>query len=37
VLGRFNSLTIDLVTLFAGFISLFGQVGNLHSDVSGYL
>jgi hypothetical protein len=33
VLGRFNSLIVDLVTLFAGCISLFGRVGNLPSEV----
>jgi hypothetical protein len=25
--GRFNSLIVDLISLFFGFISLFGQVG----------
>ena len=28
VLGRFNSLIVDFVSLLAGFISLFGRVGN---------
>jgi hypothetical protein len=28
VLGRFNSLIVDFVSLFAGFISPFGRVGN---------
>jgi hypothetical protein len=33
-IGRFNSLIADFVALFVGFISLFGHLGNLHSDVS---
>jgi hypothetical protein len=36
VLGRFNSLIVDFVTLFAGFISLFSRVENLPSEVSQY-
>jgi len=36
VLGRFNSLIDNLAALFAGFVSLFDQVGNLHSDVPEY-
>jgi hypothetical protein len=31
---RFDWLVVGLISLFFGFISLFGQVGNLHSDVS---
>src|SRR6516225_12183479 len=31
VLGRFNPLIVDFVSLFVRFISLFGRVGNLHS------
>jgi len=34
VLGRFNSLIVDFVSLFFGFISLFGTVGNLGSGIS---
>jgi hypothetical protein len=30
------SLIIDFVSLFFGFISLFGRVGNLHSEFSRY-
>jgi hypothetical protein len=36
VFGRFNSLIVDFVSLFFGFISLFGCVGNSHSDDSQY-
>jgi hypothetical protein len=36
VLGRFNSLIVDIISLFVRFISLFGRVGNLHSGVSQY-
>ena len=36
VLGRFNSLIFDFVSLFVGFISLFDRVGNLHSGGSQY-
>ena len=28
MLGRFDSLIVDFVSLFVGFISLFGRVGN---------
>jgi len=31
VFDRFNSLIADFVSLFDGFISLFGHVGNLLS------
>jgi hypothetical protein len=34
--GRFNSLIVDFVSLFFGFISLFGPVGNSHSGPSKY-
>jgi hypothetical protein len=30
VFGRFNSLIVDFISLFLGFISLFDSVGNLH-------
>jgi len=36
VLGRFNSLIFDFVSLFVGFISLFDRVGNFHSGTSQY-
>jgi hypothetical protein len=36
VLGRFNSLIVDFVSLFVRFISLFGCVGNFHSGVLQY-
>jgi hypothetical protein len=36
VLGQFNSLIFDFVSLFVGFISLFDRVGNLHSGASQY-
>jgi hypothetical protein len=35
--GRFNSLIVEFVSLFFGFISLFGRVGNSHTGVSQYL
>jgi len=28
VYGRFNSLIADFLSLFVGFLSLFGRVGN---------
>jgi hypothetical protein len=33
VVGRFNSLIVDFISLFARFISLLGHVGNLPSGV----
>jgi hypothetical protein len=36
VFGRFISQIVDFIFLFVRFISLFGRVGNLHSDVSQY-
>ena len=36
VLGRFNSVIVDFISLFFGFVSLFGHVGNLLSGVSKY-
>jgi len=36
VVGRFNSLIVEIVSLLDRFISLFGHLGNFHSGVSGY-
>jgi hypothetical protein len=36
VLGRFNFLIVDSITLFVGFISLFGRLGNFLSNVIEY-
>jgi hypothetical protein len=36
VFGQFDFLIVDFISLFLGFISLFGRLGNLHSEFSNY-